>query len=90
MKDSLRGQHQKQKTTTEASETSTESRRSRQIEQEVQTVQEKLFARLDRRSVCGQEGTARENTLVQDRRMGRYNRGRDVLRPRFAKSDSGR
>ena len=87
MEDSLRGQQQK---TTAASETSTESRRSGQIEQEVQKVQEKLFARLDQRSVWCQEGTARESTLVQDRRMGRHTRGRDVLRLRFAKSDSGR
>ena len=57
----------------------TESRRSGQIEQEVQTVQEKLFAWLDRRSVCGQECTSRESTLVQDRRLGWHTRGRDVF-----------
>ena len=65
-------------------------RDSGQIEQEVQTVQEKLFAWLDQGSVCGQECTSRESTLVEDRRMGWHTRERDLLRPRFAKSDSGR
>ena len=66
-----------------------ESGRPRAIEKEASHLQAELSAVLDRGSVGGDAGVARPRTNVQDRRVGRHPRPRDLLRARFAESRRG-
>ena len=73
----------------ETEATHLQSGRPRAIEQEASHLQEELSAGLDRGSVHGDADEARSRTHVQDRRVGRHRRPRDLLRARFAKGQRG-
>ena len=68
-------------------ESSLESGRSCPSQQETSRVQEIVFTRLDRGSVCGVARDAGSRSHLQDPRMGRDATDRDVLRGRFTESD---
>jgi len=63
---------------------------SRETQQEVQNVQERVFARLDRRSVCGEKRERGQSAHVQGGGMGRLVTPRHVLRTRSAESECER
>ena len=66
--------------------TDPEGGKSGASQQETSPFSKRVFARLDRRSLFRATRATRAGAHLQDSRMGRHSRGRDLLPRRFAKS----